>query len=256
MANSSSLRAKIDSLRTSVSKDSITPEMVGVVLDDVADLLDGVGEISSEASSVASDVKKSVTDMQKSLDTFSRYRAVSSITVDSSAFQDRVRIAYHQVSVAGVVSPVAFYSDIPAASIAFPGVMTPADKQWMKNLDEWFDDWDPATVKSNAMEAWQAVHGKQVDNAAVYEIIGKPDGICPLDELGRIPAGMLPQGTSTEGGGCQCRQYELMTGQEANALVLAILGGGIVDEPEPPGLTEDDFLSMQEAAGIVDRIFG
>lgn len=90
---------------------------------------------------------------------------------------------------------------VPAATINAPGVMTRehvrllesvADwmidaKKWMAGVDGWFADYDPATVAANATEALEKVQ-------SLEGLIGKSEGVCPLDEFGRVPVANLPVG--------------------------------------------------------------
>lgn len=161
-----------------------------------------------------------------------------------------------------------FGFDLPLASETEDGLMTAAQakslsdlKTWKVNLDEWFDEWDPATVKSDVADLKRAVTGKEIENQKVYDIIGQAEGICPLDEYGKVPRSLLPEEISsggTEGGtGCQCGTAEYLTEPEAVDMVTEIISrlrpGD--DEPEPPDLTEDDFATEQDVIDLVNSIF-
>lgn len=161
-----------------------------------------------------------------------------------------------------------FGFDLPLASETEDGLMTAAQAQslsdlnsWKVNLDEWFDEWDPATVKSDVADLKRAVTGKEIENQKVYDIIGQAEGICPLDEYGKVPRSLLPAEISsggTEGGtGCQCGTAEYLTEPEAVDMVSEIISrlrpGD--EEPEPPDLTEDDFATEQDVIDLVNSIF-
>ena len=90
---------------------------------------------------------------------------------------------------------------IPAATVNAPGIMTrehvrlldsiyewmKTTQAWITGIDEWFAGYDPATVADNASEALKGVRD-------IYELVGKGDGFCPLDEFGRVPVANLPVG--------------------------------------------------------------